>query len=133
MAQRKILLVIDGLINLILGIVLLIFPSSLVAYLGVPAAQNAFYPNILGGVLIGIAIALFLESQSTSDKTSGLGLLGAVVINLSGGLVLGAWLLWGNLELPLRGSVFLWSLVILLVGISSIELATKFSRNQNPL
>ena len=130
MAYRKTLLIIDGLINLILGMVLLIFPSSLVAYLGVPAAQNAFYPNILGGVLIGIAIALFLESLSTSDNTSGLGLLGAVVINLSAGLVLGAWLLWGDLELPLRGSVFLWSLVILLVGISSTELAAKFSNHQ---
>ena len=130
MSHRKTLLIIDGLINLILGMVLLIFPSSLVAYLGVPAAQNSFYPSILGGVLIGITIALFLESQNTSNNTSGLGLLGAVVINLCGGVVLGAWLIWGDLELPLRGSAFLWSLVILLVGISSIELATKFSKQK---
>ena len=133
MAHRKILLIIDGLINLFLGVMLLIFPSSLVTYLGAPHAQNAFYPNILGGVLTGIAIALFLESRSTSGNTCGLGLMGAVVINLSGGLVLGAWLLWGELELPLRGSVFLWSLVILLVGISGIELATKLSKHHNSL
>jgi hypothetical protein len=133
MAHRKTLLIIDGLINLVLGVVLLLFPSSLVAYLGVPDAQMSFYPNILGGVLFGIAIALFLESQSTSENTSGLGLLGAVVINLCAGLVLGAWLLWGNLELPLRGTVFLWSLVVLLVGISSIELATKLSISRSSL
>ncbi len=133
MAQRKTLLIIDGLINLALGIVLLLFPSSLVAFLGVPGAENSFYPNILGGVLTGIAIALFLESQSNASNTSGLGLLGAVVINLCAGLVLGVWLLWGDLELPLRGTIFLWSLVTLLVGISSIELATKLSASQSSL
>jgi hypothetical protein len=131
MAQRKTLLIIDGLINLALGIVLLLFPSALVAYLGVPSAENSFYPNILGGVLFGIAIALFLESRSNAGSTRGLGLLGAVVINLCGGLVLGAWLLLGGLELPLRGTVFLWSLVIILVGISSIELATNLSKSQS--
>jgi hypothetical protein len=129
MTRRNILLMIDGVINLILGIVLLIFPSGLVAILGVPASQNAFYPSILGGVLLGIAMALFIESRSTDGLASGLGLLGAVVINLCGGLVLGGWLLFGDLELQLRGSIFLWSLVTLLVGISSIELASKFSKS----
>ena len=133
MTHRKTLLIIDGVINLALGIVLLLFPSSLVACLGVPSAENSFYQNILGGVLFGIAIALFLESQSTVGNTSGLGLLGAVVVNLCAGLVLGAWLLWGDLELPLRGTVFLWSLVALLVGISSIELATKLSMSRSSL
>jgi hypothetical protein len=133
MAHRRTLLRVDGLINLILGIVLIIFPSSLVDYLGVPGAHTSFYPNILGGVLFGIAIALFLESQNTARNTSGLGLLGAVVINLCAGLVLGAWLLWGDLELPLRGTVFLWGLVTLLVGISSVELATKLSTGRGSL
>ena len=131
MAGRSKLLLIDGLINLILGIVLLVFPSSLVTYLGVPEAQVAFYPNILGGVLFGIAIALFLESQNNHGSTSGLGLLGAVVINLCGGLVLGAWLIFGELNLPPPGLIFLSGLVILLVGISSIELIIRYSSNQN--
>ena len=131
MTSRSKLLVIDGLINLVLGVALLIFPSSLVLFLGVPEAQIAFYPNILGGVLFGIAIALFLESQSDQASTNGLGLLGAVVINLCGGLVLGAWLIFGDLDLPPPGLVFLWGLVILLVGISCIELITRLSSNQN--
>ncbi len=131
MANQKILLMIDGLINLVLGTVLLVFPSSLVAFLGVPTAQNAFYPNMLGGVLVGIAAALFIEIRSDAERTSGLGLMGAVSINLCGGFVLGAWLLLGQLELPLRGSIFLWSLVVLLVGISSIELGANISRRNN--
>ena len=130
MTKHQQLLLIDGWVNLILGLALTAFPSSLVAFLGLPDPPSAFYPNILGGVLIGIAIALFLESRNTRDQTSGLGLHGAVVINLCGGLVLCAWLLWGNLELPLQGAIFLWGLVILLVGISGIELATKISGKQ---
>ena len=133
MAHRRTLLIIDGLINLILGLVLLAVPPGLVAYLGVPDAQNAFYPSVLGGVLVGIAIALFLESRTAVENTSGLGLLGAVVINLCAGVVLGAWLLWGELDLPLRGAVLLWSLVTLLVGISGIELATKFANDRNSM
>jgi hypothetical protein len=131
MPNRKTLLIIDGSINLALGIALLIFPSSLVAFLGVPPSQNYFYPNILGGVLFGIAIALFLDSRSTEDRASGLGLLGAAVINLCGGLVLGAWLLFGDLALPVRGSIVLWSLVTVLVGISSFELASRLPKSQN--
>jgi hypothetical protein len=47
---------------------------------------------------------------------------GAVAINLSGGLVLILWLIFGDLNIPSRGHFFLWSLAIILVGISSIEI-----------
>jgi len=52
----------------------------------------------------------------------GLGLGGAIAINLSGGLVLILWLIFGDLNIPFRGHFFLWSLAIILVVISSIEL-----------
>ena len=123
--QRSTLLIIDGSINLALGLLLLVFPSSLVEFLGVPGAPRNFYPNILGGVLFGIAIALFLESRNLNGSGVGLGLTGAVIINLCGGAVLGAWLLFGSLDLPLRGQVFLWALVVVLVGISAVELVTS--------
>ena len=133
MTARNKLLVIDGVINLILGIMLLIFPSSLVTFLGVPEPQSSFYPNILGGVLFGIAVALFLESGNSGSNASGLGLLGAVIINLCGGLVLGAWLSFGELGLPLPGLIFLWGLVIILVGISCFELATRFCKDEQSI
>ena len=133
MVDRERLLLINGVINLILGIMLLIFPSSLVTFLGVPEPQISFYPNILGGVLLGIAIALFLESGNSEGTTSGLGLLGAVIINLCGGLVLGAWLSFGGLGLPLPGLIFLWGLVIILVGISCFELATRFCKDEQSI
>jgi hypothetical protein len=99
------LLTIDALINLVLGVLLLVFPAGLVSALGVLPAQVAFYPSILGAVLVGIGIALVIERARGS---SGLGLAGAISINMSAGLVLAAWLLIGSLDIPLRGQVLLW-------------------------
>jgi len=113
----KYLLTIDAIINLALGAVLIIFPASVVDFLGVPQAVSSFYPSILGAVLFGIGIALIIEIY----KTTGLGLLGAIAINLCGALTLAGWLSFGDLLLPLRGQIFLWSLVFVLVGISTIE------------
>ena len=115
------LLKIDAAINLILGILLLAFPLELVQALGMPMADPSFYPSILGGVLFGIGLALLIECYRQSNGFIGLGLGGAIAINLCGGFVLAIWLLSGSLNLPLRGQIFLWSLVLLLVGISLIE------------
>jgi hypothetical protein len=50
-----------------------------------------------------------------------LGVGGAIAINLCGGLCLAGWLVFGGLEIPLRGQLFLWGLAVVLVGISAIE------------
>jgi hypothetical protein len=113
------LLVLDAVINLVLGILLIVFPSRLVSVLGVPSAEVAFYPSLLGAVLFGIGIALIIEWMRGS---SGLGLAGAISINLCAGLVLAVWLMFGRLHLPVRGMVFLWVLVFVLVGVSTLEL-----------
>ena len=115
------LLKIDAAINLILGVLLLAFPLKLVKALGVPMAEPSFYPSILGGVLFGIGLALLIECYRQSDGFIGLGLGGAIAINLCGGFVLAIWLLSGSLNIPLRGQIFLWSLVLLLVGLSLLE------------
>lgn len=103
------------------------YSNKLAEYLGVPKAESSFYPNILGGVFVGIALALLIEFFNKSDRiTSGLGLLGAIVINLCGGIILIIWLLFGDLGLPLRGSVFLWILAFVLIVLSSIELINHY-------
>ena len=122
MPRRRTLLIIDGTINALLGVVLLAF-VPLADWLGIPPAETAFYPTILGGVLLGIGFALFLECRTTEKtRLRGLGLGGAIAINLCGGLVLLGWLLTTELPVPLRGSVILWGLAIVLVGISAVEL-----------
>lgn len=121
------LLTVDAVINLGLGILLFAFPTRLVSTLGVPGAEVAFYPSILGAVLFGIGIALLIERHRGS---SGLGLMGAISINLCGGLVLAGWLLFGELPLPARGHVFLWALVAVLVGISGFELFVQTAKER---
>ena len=54
------ILLVDSIVNFLLGILLLIFPRVIMKFLGLPLIESAFYPSILGAVLIGIAIALFL-------------------------------------------------------------------------
>ena len=124
--HRNLLLKADAAINLILGILLMTFPAKLVNALGVPMADPSFYATILGGVLFGIGLALLLECYRKSNRFVGLGLGGAISINLCGGLVLAVWLLSNKLSLPLRGQIFLWLLVLLLVGISVLEGLSHF-------
>jgi uncharacterized membrane protein len=121
MKKSKILFV-DAVVNLILGILLLAFSPGIINFLGVPNTELYFYPNILGGVLFGVGIALLIEYYRKSGSLVGLGLGGAVSINICGGIVLALWLVFGNLSIPLKGIIFLWILVVILVGISSTEL-----------
>ncbi len=119
--QHTTLIKADAAINLILDILLMAFPAKLVKVLGIPMADLSFYPAILGGVLFGIGLALLVECYRRTNRFIGLGLAGAVLINLCGGFVLAFWLLWGQLNLPVRGLIFLWTLVVLLIGLSLLE------------
>ena len=121
MDKEAILLLIDAVINYTLGILCLLYPY-VAETIGVPKVENSFYPGILGAVLFGIGIALTIEFFRKQEGVAGLGLGGAVAINLCGGLVLILWLVFGGLNIPLRGQVFLWLLAIILVVISAIEL-----------
>ncbi len=121
--KRKAVLLVDALINLLLGVLLLIYSPDLAIRMGVPVVESSFYPNILGAVFIGITIALLLEAFGRSGEgKGGLGLTGAVSINLCGGSVLLVWLIFGGLDLPARGAILLWTLGILLVVLSLTEL-----------
>jgi hypothetical protein len=128
-ARRSPVLLIDGFINLMLGVALVTFPTKLVDFLGVPMTDVTFYPSILGAVLLGIAIALFFEFLRKSPELVGLGLVGAVAINLCGAVCLAGWLLTGSLDIPLRGHVILWVLVACLFIISGVELVIQLKRN----
>jgi hypothetical protein len=113
-------LMIDAIINYTLGILCILYPF-VAETIGVPIVENSFYPTILGAVLFGIGISLTIECYRMQGGMVGLGLGGAVAINLSGGLVLTLWLIFGDLNIPSRGYFFLWSLAIVLVSISLIE------------
>ena len=123
------LLIMDGIINLVLGVILLLsipFGKGITQFLGVPDVGNGFYASILGAIFVGIAIALFQEvGRENIAAAAGLGLTGAIAINLSGGIVLAILLIFGDFALPLRGQIFLWTLTLVLILVSSLEWLRK--------
>ena len=54
--EHRILLAVDGVVNLVLGAALLLFPAGLVEILGLPPAGTCFYASILGAVIFGITM-----------------------------------------------------------------------------
>ena len=118
------LLTVDAIINLLLGIVLVVFPGWALRMLDMQDDGSRFLASILGAVLFGIGVALLLERSNKTPRAAGLGLGGAVSINVAGGIVLAAWLIAGGLALPTVSTVLLWSLVAVLIGLSAIELAS---------
>jgi hypothetical protein len=123
-SRVRLLLGLDALINLFLGIILLLYPLGISIKLGLPEPASYFYTSILGGVIFGIGLALGLEWWRGNGDLRGLGLAGAIAINLCGGGVLFYWLLSANLGLPLRGSILLWLVDILVLGIGLVELVS---------
>lgn len=128
--KKRVALILDAVINAILGVLLLLFP--LVAdFLGVPPSNTNFYPHILGAAFIGITFALLVEAfRKEGGRYVGLGLIGAICINMCGGIMLTLWLIFGGLNLPLQGQIFLWVLAVMLLVISSVELMFNIVKRQ---
>lgn len=123
--KQKILLIVDSIVNLLIGLLLLFFPFGVIDYLGLPAANTYFYPVILGAVIFGIGLALLLEVLGHERKIRGLGLGGAIAINIIGSLVLMGWLMFSSLIIPVRGWIILWVVGLLVFAIGIVELITK--------
>jgi hypothetical protein len=119
--KTRVLLTVDAAVNCVLGILLLLFPWGMAEALGVPPSAVSFYPTILGGVILGIGIALAIERSGHPRHIRGLGLEGAIAINFCGATVLLMWLLAGSLDLPPRGSVVLWSVVVVVFALAIAE------------
>jgi hypothetical protein len=121
--KSKRLFLFDAIICFVFGIGLLIFPKGLTDFLGVPYVINHFYPNLLGATLTGIAFALVIEYFRKRDDRVGLGFTGAAAIDVSLGVTLSLWVIFGKLDLALRGQIFLGALGVLLIGLSIYEFA----------
>ena len=111
---------IDAALNLLLGVGLLAFPPALVRAFGLPETEATIYPRILGGVLIGIAIALIVEAMVPG--LGGLRLGGAIAINLCGAAVVIGCLISPHVKIASRGRFVLWAVVVVLIVLSAIEL-----------
>jgi hypothetical protein len=124
-AINKILLIIDGIVNLLLGMLLLLFPFGMAQLFGVPQPNINFYPTILGAVIFGIGISLLIEAYGKPYGIHGLGIAGAIAINFCGAGVLTLWLISDPFNLPLRGYIILWVIAIVVLALGFIELLGK--------
>jgi hypothetical protein len=127
MAKRqKLLLTVDAIVNLILGILLLFVPVGLARWLGLPQTRPFFYASVLGAVLVGIGLALMLEAYGASLGVRGLGLHGAIAINLCGGSAVLLQVMTVPLTMPARGRVILWTVgsVVVLIGLGEVAFWT---------
>lgn len=116
MAQQ--LLWIETVLRLIAGVILLVLPIVAARVLGLPLPQATLWPRLIGGLMIGMAGAVFLEGITSR----GLGLGGLVIINLATAATLAALLVLERASQTKRGRIFLWGLVVSLVGFSLLEL-----------
>ena len=123
-AVKQPLLLADALINLLLGALLLFYPQWLVEALGMPVVATTFFPNVLGGVLFGIGLALLVAYRGGAQ---GLGLDGAIAINLCGAGVVVGWLVVAPHAIPPRGKITLWIIALVVIGIGLIELQHRIA------
>jgi len=115
------LLWIETLLKLAAGAALVIAPLTSIKLLGLPASANAFWPRLLGGVLLGLAAATFLEGAS--ERGRGIGMAGLILINTAGAAVLAFSAAFGGSAPTLRGRLVQWSIVVVLFVLSLFEIA----------
>ena len=122
------LLAIDSIINVVLGSCLLFIPGATIRFFGLPPTDTNFYVTVLGAVLLGIGIALWIERHN-EERWRGLGLGGAVIINTLGAGTVLVWLILDPFNMPLHGYLVLWSVALIVLGTGLIELAAIFRRS----
>jgi len=127
--RMRAFLIVDAVIDGLLGVALLLFSPEVWEFTGIPGAYSPFYPNLLGAVLLGITIALILEVRRKETQSSpGLGFSGSLAINFSAGVILSLWLIFGRLAIPLKGIIVLGVLSFFLVIFSSVEWYIYYKR-----
>jgi hypothetical protein len=114
------LLWIETVLKLAGGFVLLVTPGLAIKVLGLPRGDT-FWPRLLGAVLIGIGGACYIGGAVPGAK--GLGLAGAILINLAAASAIAAHLVLHRSGPSARGSAILWLLVGLLFVLSLAEIA----------
>ncbi len=114
------LLILETLLKLAGGAALLLFPGTIIKLLGLPPASDGFWPRLVGALLMGLSGAFYLEARFAGSKGMGLG--GAVIVNCVVAATLVLSMTLGGTAKP-RGRAALWLLVMILVGLSLIQIA----------
>ena len=113
------LLWIEACLKLAGGLALTVAPRTLARLLGLPSADQPFWPRLLGALLIGLAAASLLEAR----MQGGLGLAGSIAVNLAGAAMIGALLILGRAGNTRRGRLLLWLIAGALIVLGLVEIA----------
>lgn len=95
-------------------------PVSLARVFGLPHGNVGFWPRLLGGVLIGLAGAIYVEASQPNIR--GLGFTGLVIINISAILLMMSLIIMKQVE-TWRGNAALWVVCGVLLLLSMFEIA----------
>ena len=114
------LLWLDIILKFAVGLALLATPRSLIRLLGLPNAEDPFWPRLLGGTLVGIAVAMVLDGQYVPGR--GIGVYGGAAINLSAAAALGCMLILGRAGTAKRGRGLLWLTAFFLAMMSLLTI-----------
>jgi len=94
--------------------------TALYETLGLPLAEPALYAQVAGGLLLGYAYLLWWSPGTQAERTLA---AATAAVNALGVVVIGAWLLSGELDAGTLGDVILWAAVAVLVVFSVAEAA----------
>ncbi len=111
----------DVVIHLIPGIALLFFPDVIIDALGIPVPGTRFYASVLGAMLSGIGLALLAERFRKTLGIAGLGQGGSICVKICTGGVLSAWLVHGDLPIPVQGYAILGLIAFALLMLSGAQ------------
>jgi hypothetical protein len=114
------LLWIETLLKLAAGLLLVLAPLAAIKLLGLPRTETGFWPRLLGAVLLGLAVAVFIEGRAPGSQ--GLGLAGCVIVNFSAVSMLAGSLALERGPASARGRAVVWAFVVLLVCLSVLEI-----------
>jgi hypothetical protein len=109
----------DAVFDAGMGILLLMASwDTLYEALGLPLAVPAMYAQVAGGLLLGYAYLLWTGAEAPGVRR----LAGTTaVVNVAGVVVLGIWLLSGELGAETLGELILWAAVVALAAFAIAE------------
>ncbi|AOY90860.1 hypothetical protein BKK79_02810 [Cupriavidus sp. USMAA2-4] len=114
-------LFLDAVLNLLLGLLLLLSPSAtLYSALQLPQPQPAFYGQLLGVALVGLAWLLWqatLNGQLTVAVARTVG-----QVNLAGALIVAVWTLFLDVPLQPAGKIWLLALAVVLAFFAVVQI-----------
>lgn len=104
------------------GLTLLLIPLTALRIAGLQRPDTGFWPRLVGGIILGIAIAVYITLQFPEAR-GGLGPAGLIPINLAAAAALIAPLIMGTAAPSRRGKLFLFLNSVILLTLSFLEIA----------